>query len=184
MRVFSTFGLPSAQPFSLLNRYSTTAACKQVVQTFEIQCLFNTFKNFREPCLLSKYLEFTVYYLLVCDPTTCAFASHCNLRFVLKPVAMEPSLSHRKVLNIVRCEHYFSAFTCQIEHVPGSLNFCPDIVTRWMRGYRKNTSICYTAPSFLNSSFAQALEDQSSSALTLPKSELYKTSKIPRPQAT
>ena len=85
-------------------------------------------------------------YLLACDPTTRVFTDHCNLLFAFNRVAMEPSLGRHKVLRIVRCALYLSAFNYRIERVLGSSNTWPDIMTRWMRGYRKNPAIRRIAP--------------------------------------
>lgn len=50
---------------------------------------------------------------------------------------MEPSLGRHKVLKAVRWALYLSFFNYRIEHVPGTSNTWPDIMKRWMRGYRK-----------------------------------------------
>lgn len=85
-------------------------------------------------------------YLLACDATTRVFTDHRNLLFVFNPVAMEPSLGRHKVLKVIRWALYLSAFNYRIEHVPGDCNVWPDIMTRWMRGYRKPPSIRRVAP--------------------------------------
>lgn len=50
---------------------------------------------------------------------------------------MERSLGGHKVLKVIRYALFLSAFNYRIEHFPGYSNICPDIMTRWMRGYRK-----------------------------------------------
>ena len=80
-------------------------------------------------------------YLLACDPTTRVFTDHRNLLFTFNPVAMEPSLGRHKVLKVIRWALFLSAFNYRIEHVPGDSNTWPDIMTRWMRGYRKAPSV-------------------------------------------
>lgn len=85
-------------------------------------------------------------YLLACDPTTRVFTDHRNLLFVFNPVAMEPSLGRHKVLKVVRWALFLSSFNYRIEHVPGVSNTWPDIMTRWMRGYRKPPAIRRIAP--------------------------------------
>lgn len=75
-------------------------------------------------------------YLLACDHTTRVFTDHRNLLFTFNPVFMEPSLGRHKVLKVVRWALFLSSFNYRIEHVPGDVNVWPDIMTRWMRGYR------------------------------------------------
>lgn len=76
-------------------------------------------------------------YLLTCDATTRVFTDHRNLLFTFNPIAMEPSLGRHKVLKVIRWALFLSGFNYRIEHVPGNTNIWPDIMTRWMRGYRK-----------------------------------------------
>jgi len=83
-------------------------------------------------------------YLVACDPSTHVFTDHRNLLFTFNPTAMEPSLGRHKVLKVVRWALFLSAFTYRIEHVPGDINTWPDIMTRWMRGYRKPPAIAGT----------------------------------------
>lgn len=85
-------------------------------------------------------------YILASDTTTRVFTDHRNLLFVFNPVAMEPSLGRHKVLKVVRWALYLSAFNYRIEHVSGPSNVWPDIMTRWMRGYRKVNAIRRIAP--------------------------------------
>ena len=80
-------------------------------------------------------------YLLACDPTTRIFTDHRNLLFAFNPVAMEPSLGRHKVLKVIRWALFLSAFNYRIEHVPGDSNIWPDIMTKWMRGYRKALAV-------------------------------------------
>lgn len=86
-------------------------------------------------------------YLLACDQSTRVFTDHRNLLFAFNPAAMEPSLGRHKVLKVVRWALYLSAFTYRIEQVPGDVNTWPDIMTRWMRGYRRAPAIKRAAPS-------------------------------------
>lgn len=85
-------------------------------------------------------------YLLACDTSTRVFTDHRNLLFTFNPISMEPSLGRHKVLKVVRWALFLSAFTYRIEHVPGDVNTWPDIMTRWMRGYRKPPSIRRVSP--------------------------------------
>ena len=80
-------------------------------------------------------------YMLSCDVTTRVFTDHRNLLFAFNPAAIVPSLGRHKVLKVVRWALYLSAFTYRIEHVPGDSNTWPDIMTRWMRGYRNKPAI-------------------------------------------
>lgn len=80
-------------------------------------------------------------YLLACDPAIRAFTDHRNLLFTFNPIAMEPSLGTHKVLKVIRWALFLSAFNYRIEHVPGYSNIWPDIMTRWMRGYRRALSV-------------------------------------------
>lgn len=80
-------------------------------------------------------------YLLACDTTTRVFSDHRNLLFAFNIVAMKPSLGSHKVLKVVRWALYLSAFHYRIEHVSGDSHTWPDIMTRWMRGYRNAPAI-------------------------------------------
>lgn len=80
-------------------------------------------------------------YLFACDPTIQVFTDHRNLLFALLPVGMEPSLGRHKVLRDIRWALFLSAFNYRIEHVPGDYNIRPEIMTRWMRGYRRAPSV-------------------------------------------
>lgn len=80
-------------------------------------------------------------YLLACDLTTRVFTDHRNLLFIFNPIALESGLGRHTVLKVIRWALYLSTFTYAIEHLPGDPNIWPDIMTRWMRGYRRdNTS--------------------------------------------
>lgn len=76
------------------------------------------------------------------------FTDHWNLLFVFQRTSIEKSLGRLKVLNVIRWALYLSTFTYRIEHVPGDKNVMVDIITRWMRGYRRirPTVRCITAP--------------------------------------
>lgn len=54
---------------------------------------------------------------------------------------MEPSLGRHKLLKVVRWAQYLSEFDYRIEHVPEGMNTWPDIMTRWMRSYRRNSTL-------------------------------------------
>lgn len=54
---------------------------------------------------------------------------------------MEPSLGRHKVLKVIRWALFLSGFNYRIEHVPGDINIWPEIMTRWMRDYRKAPAI-------------------------------------------
>lgn len=78
-------------------------------------------------------------YLLGCAARVTVFTDHRNLLFAFHPTVVEPSLGRHKVLKVIRWALYLSAFAYDIEHVPGDLNTMADIMTRWMRGYRRAT---------------------------------------------
>lgn len=75
-------------------------------------------------------------YLFACDHTTTIFTDHWNLLFVFHPSALDPALGRHKILKVLRWALFLSSFTYKIEHIPGEHNTLPDIMTRWMRGYR------------------------------------------------
>ena len=54
---------------------------------------------------------------------------------------MDPFLGSHKVLKVFRWALFLSAFAYRVEHVPGDSNIWPNIMTRWMRGYRRAPSI-------------------------------------------
>ena len=85
--------------------------------------------------------------MLSCNPTTRVFTDNRNLIFAFNLVSMEPSLGRHKVLKVIRWALFLSAFTYRIEHFHGGVNTWPDIMTRWMRGYRKNRAIRRVVPS-------------------------------------
>lgn len=76
-------------------------------------------------------------YMLSCSNMVSVFTDHRNLLFTFHPTALEPSLGRHKVFKVVRWALFLSAFSYRIEHVPGELNIIADIMTRWMRGYRR-----------------------------------------------
>lgn len=76
-------------------------------------------------------------YMLACADNVTVFTDHRNLLFTFHPTAVEPSLGRHKVLKVIRWALYLSAFSYTIEHIPGELNTLADIMTRWMRGYRR-----------------------------------------------
>lgn len=61
---------------------------------------------------------------------------------------MEPFFGKHKILRVVRWAPYLRTLAYRIEHVPGYDNIWPEIMTRWMRGYRKPSSIRRVAPTF------------------------------------
>ena len=76
-------------------------------------------------------------YLLMGAPNVRVFTDHRNLLFVYAPLALEPSLGRHVVSKVQRWALYISRFRYVIEHVPGQQNVFADILTRWLRGYRK-----------------------------------------------
>ena len=75
-------------------------------------------------------------YSLTCDSTTIIFTDHRNLLFVFNPLTMIPSLGRHTVLKVIRWALYLSSFQYRIEHVDGDSNLWPDMMTRWLQGYR------------------------------------------------
>lgn len=67
------------------------------------------------------------------------FTSHRNLLFTFHPTAVEPNLGRHKVLKATRWEMYLSAFSYTFEHLHGEPNILADLMTRWMRGYRRHS---------------------------------------------
>lgn len=80
-------------------------------------------------------------YLLAYDRSTRVFIDHQNLLSAFNPAAMKPSLRRRKVLKVVRWALYRIPLMYRIEHVQGDVKTWPDIMTRWMRGYRRAPAI-------------------------------------------
>lgn len=75
-------------------------------------------------------------YMMICEQGVRVFTDHRNLLFAFHPYSIEPSIARQKVMKVVRWELYLSAFQYHIEHVEGSDNTFPDILTRWMKSYR------------------------------------------------
>ena len=84
-------------------------------------------------------------YILLCEDSTRIFTDHRNLLFVFNPVALEPYLGRHKVLKVVLWALFLSSFSYRIEHVAVNDNTWPDIMTRWMRGYRRKNRCRRTA---------------------------------------
>lgn len=80
-------------------------------------------------------------FLLACNSSTHIFTEHRNLLFTLNPVATEPFLGRHRVLKVVCWALFLSALTHRIEQVPGDANTWFDIMTRWMRRYRRALTI-------------------------------------------
>ena len=78
----------------------------------------------------------------MCEKDIRIFTDHRNLLFVFAPSTLEPSLGRHKVLKVLRWAVFLSKFMYRIEHVDGDQNVLPDIMKRWLRGYRvKDKSI-------------------------------------------
>ncbi len=84
--------------------------------------------------------------MLSCNSTTRMFTDNRNLLFAFNPFSMEPSLGRHSFLKVVRWALFLSSFTYRIEPVYGDANTWPDIMTRWMCGYRKNPAVRCFAP--------------------------------------
>lgn len=57
--------------------------------------------------------------------------------------AMELSLGLHKVLKVIRWSPFLSDFNYRIEHVPSDLNIGPNMMTRLMRRYRKESNVSH-----------------------------------------
>ena len=80
-------------------------------------------------------------YLLACDTTTRVFTDHRNLLFAFSSVVMDQLLVRHKVMKVIRWTLFLSASNYCIEHVSGDINIWPDIMIRWMRGYRRTPRV-------------------------------------------
>lgn len=79
-------------------------------------------------------------YILGASSKTHVYTDHRNLLFVFNPLAVEPTLARHVVSKVQRLALFLSQFSYTIEHVPGHLNKFADIMTRWLRGYRRGTA--------------------------------------------
>ena len=67
------------------------------------------------------------------------YTDHRNLLFIFNPCSLEPALGRHVVSKVQRWALYLSSFQYTIEHVSGNKNVFADILTRWLKGYRRNT---------------------------------------------
>ena len=75
-------------------------------------------------------------HMLQCESLIRIFTDHRNLLFVFCPSILDPSLGRHKAMKVMRWAIFLSQFSYKIEHVDGENNVMPDIMTRWLRGYR------------------------------------------------
>lgn len=80
-------------------------------------------------------------YLFQSGASTHVFTDHRNLLFVFALLALEPSLGRHVVSKVQRWALFLSRFQFVIEHIEGEQNVCPDMLTRWARGYRRDRSV-------------------------------------------
>ncbi len=65
---------------------------------------------------------------------------HRNLLFVFSPHALEPALGRNVVSKVQSWALHLSKYQHVIEHIDGSENVFANILTRWVRGYRAQSS--------------------------------------------
>ena len=80
-------------------------------------------------------------YMLYGHPEIHIFTDHRNLLFVFAPNAVCPALGHHIISKVQRWALFLSTFNYTIEHIRGSDNVFPDILTRWARGYRQSSKL-------------------------------------------
>lgn len=76
-------------------------------------------------------------YLLGCTDDITVFTDQQNLLFAIYQIAVDTSLRRHRVLKVKRWAQYLFFFLCSIEPVPGDLSTMIDIMTRWVRTYRR-----------------------------------------------
>lgn len=63
--------------------------------------------------------------------------------FTFHQLSVESAIVHHNMMKVRRWALFFSTFKYLIEHVDGESNDFPDMLTRWMKGYRSSkSSIC------------------------------------------
>ena len=79
-------------------------------------------------------------YLLLTERPIHVYTDHKNLLFVFNPLSLEPALGRHVVSKVQRWALHLSKFAYTIEHIAGINNVMPDIMTRWLAGYRGKRS--------------------------------------------
>lgn len=91
-------------------------------------------------------------YLLMDSKPAHVFTDHRNLLFISAPLSLEPALGRHIVSKVQRWALFLSRFPYIIEHVDGDLNVFADILTRWTKGYRRETKSLKTIHSLVEQS--------------------------------
>lgn len=79
-----------------------------------------------------------VDYMLQCGSNVCVFTDLRNILFALCSSLLDPSLGHHKVMKMYRWAIFLSQFNYKSEHFVGKLNVMPDVITQWLREYRRH----------------------------------------------
>lgn len=66
------------------------------------------------------------------------FTDHKNLLYIFAPTAFDSTLGKHVISKVHRWAMFLSRFDFVIEHIDGELNVFADILTRWLKGYKKN----------------------------------------------
>jgi len=80
-------------------------------------------------------------YALIAAENVSVFTDHRNLLYVFHPKALNPDVRVHVVRKVQRWALYLSQFSYNIEHVAGEENWMADLLTRWAKGYRRNTKV-------------------------------------------
>ena len=124
------------EPLAFLGSEFKGAECGWTTFEKEAYAIFQTFEK--------------LDYLLMSSKPCHVFTDHRNLLFVFAPLSLEPALGRHIVSKVQRWALYLSRFPYIIEHVSGTANVFADILTRWTRGYRRNTHTLRSVNSIVN----------------------------------
>lgn len=117
------------QPLAFLGSQFSATQERWTTYEQEAFAIYETFKRLK--------------YMLICDQGIHIFTDHKKLLFTFHPLSVEPSIARHKMMKVARWALFLSTFNYCIEHVDGDSNDFPDMLTRWMKGYRSSTScIC------------------------------------------
>lgn len=75
-------------------------------------------------------------YMLVVEHKFHIFTGHRNLLFVFNPTAIDSKIVRYVICKVQRWALFSSRSSSVIEHILGDKNIMPDIMTRWLSGYR------------------------------------------------
>lgn len=89
------------------------------------------------------------------------FTGHLYLLFIFAPLFLIPPLGRHVVSKVQRWALYLSRFEHTIKHIDGVKNVFADILTRWLKGYRRPKFSLKTVASFaLDSQMVQSATDE------------------------